>query len=244
MRTSLGFGAAALAALSLAACSGEDAGEDRAITVMVAASMCSLAEEVEDDLGFEVTTVCSGSSDLAAQIEAGADTDLLITADEKTAENIVAGDRGTQLRIIATNELVMVVPDGNPARVGGFDQSMNESDLVVCAPQVPCGDVSLRLAELNGIELSPVSEEQSVTDVLGKVVSGQADAGLVYRTDANSAGDSVEILDIPFAEDVPNVYPLIVIDSDTADEAEQAWIEAFTRGEGRQRMEDLGFATP
>lgn len=252
MKKILSLGAPALLALSLAACSDDadeaSGDEHRDITVMIAASMCGIAEsaeaDVEEDLGIDVTTVCAGSSDLVAQIEAGNETDVLITANQKTADQIIDGDRGTQLDMIATNELVVVVPAGNPAGITGFDESMNAADLVVCAPQVPCGDVSLQLAELNDLTLEPVSEEGSVTDVLGKITSGQGDVGLVYRTDANAAGDAVEVIDIPKSEEIPNQYPLVIVDSEEADATEQAWIDAFTTGDGKQRMEDLGFTTP
>lgn len=229
-------------AASLSACSG--AGDDEGLTVMVAASMCSLAEQVEDDLNFEVTTVCSGSADLVAQIEAGADADLLITANQSTADRITDGDRGSELSIVASNELVMVVPAGNPAGITGFDESINDVDLIVCAPQVPCGEVSLQVAEINSMTLSPVSEEQSVTDVLGKITSGQGDVGLVYRTDANRAGDAVEVVDIPNSDEVLNVYPLLVIDADEPDDREREWIDAFTQGDGRDRLAELGFTLP
>lgn len=252
MKKILSLGASVLLALSVAACSDDadeaSGDEHRDITVMIAASMCGIAEsaeaDVEEDLGIDVTTVCAGSSDLVAQIEAGNETDVLITANQNTADQIIDGDRGTQLDMIATNELVVVVPAGNPAGITGFDESMNAADLVVCAPQVPCGDVSRQLAELNDLTLEPVSEEGSVTDVLGKITSGQGDVGLVYRTDANAAGDAVEVIDIPKSEEIPNQYPLVIIDSEEADATEQAWIDAFTAGDGKQRMEDLGFTTP
>lgn len=261
MKKLLSLGAAALMALTLAACSDDSDDEattgaeettstveHRDLTVMIAASMCDLAEtaetEVEEALDIEVTTVCGGSSDLVAQIEAGADVDILVTANQSTADQITEAGGGTELDMIAINELVVVVPAGNPAGITGFDDSMNSADLVVCAPQVPCGDVSLQLAEINGITLNPVSEEGSVTDVLGKITSAQGDVGLVYRTDAISAGDAVEVFDIPNAADVPNNYPLVVIDSETAEETEQAWIDAFTTGDGAQRMEDAGFSKP
>lgn len=242
MKRAAAIGAAALVAASLSACSG--VGGEEGLTVMVAASMCSLAEQVENDLDFEVTTVCSGSADLVAQIEAGADADLLITANQSTADRITNGDRGAELSIVASNELVMVVPAGNPAGITGFDESINDVDLVVCAPQVPCGEVSLQAAEINSMTLSPVSEEQSVTDVLGKITSGQGDVGLVYRTDANRAGDAVEVVDIPNSDEVLNVYPLLVIDADEPDDREQQWIDAFTRGDGQDRLVELGFALP
>ena len=61
----------------------------------------------------------------------------------------------------------------------------------MCAPEVPCGAATVKAEEATGVTLTPVSEEQSVTDVLGKVTSGEADAGLVYVTDVTAAGDAV-----------------------------------------------------
>lgn len=260
MRIKSVFAAASAAMLLLAGCSSNDAGESkespqsteaagaedaehRDLTVMIAASMCDVAEETAKELAdtMKVRTVCSGSSDLVAQIKSGAEADILVTANQKTADDITNDNLGTQLAVLATNELVLVVPAGNPAGITGFDEGMNDHDLVICAEQVPCGDVSRQLAELNNIELKPVSEEQQVTDVLGKVTSGQADAGLVYRTDAASAGDAVEIMDIPQAAEVPNAYPLLVIDATEPDASEQVWIDAFTTGKGRERLIDAGF---
>lgn len=260
MRIKSVFAAASAAMLLLAGCSSNDGGESkespqsteaagaedaehRDLTVMIAASMCDVAEETAKELAdtMKVRTVCSGSSDLVAQIKSGAEADILVTANQKTADDITKDNLGTQLAVLATNELVLVVPAGNPAGITGFDEGMNDHDLVICAEQVPCGDVSRQLAELNNIELKPVSEEQQVTDVLGKVTSGQADAGLVYRTDAASAGDAVEIMDIPKAAEVPNAYPLLVIDATEPDASEQVWIDAFTTGKGRERLIDAGF---
>ena len=63
--------------------------------------------------------------------------------------------------------------------------------------EVPCGAAAQKVARPPGVDLTPVSEEQSVTDVLGKVTSGEADAGLVYVTDVTGAGDDVEGIDVP-----------------------------------------------
>ena len=65
---------------------------------------------------------------------------------------------------------------------------------VICAPQVPCGAATAAVENATGTDIPAVSEESSVTDVLGKVTSGQADAGLVYFTDATGAADAVTAL--------------------------------------------------
>ena len=188
-----------------------------------------------------IRVTCGGSTDLIAQLEAGAPADILITANRSTADDVVAAGLGRIDRILATNELVLVTPAGNPAGVTGFDESLNAANTVVCASQVPCGTVSVQLAERNGLELAPVSEEQSVTDVLGKVTSGQADAGLVYRTDAARAAGEVEVVDIPHAGEFPNDYPLLYLGEGEPSPAAMVWVEDFTGDAGRRALADAGF---
>src|SRR6185437_6508781 len=83
--------------------------------------------------------------------------------------------------------------------------------VVVCAPQVPCGSATQKVEEATGVQLTPVSEESAVTDVLNKVTTGQADAGLVYVTDAAGAGDKVTAVAFPESADAVNTYPIAVL---------------------------------
>lgn len=245
---------AAVVVLGLAACGGPDAGtaaepEER-LTVLAAASLRDVFEDLgevftEQHPGTEVAFSFAGSSDLVAQLDAGATADVLATADEATMGRALAsGTIAGQPQAFAHNTLTLVVPSGNPAGVSGLDASLAGVDLVVCAPQVPCGAATVALADLVGVALSPVSEEGSVTDVLGKVRSGQADAGLVYATDAAAAGDAVETVAVARADEVVNSYPVAV----TADPAEPdlaaAWVDLVLGPEGRQVLGDAGFGTP
>ncbi len=87
---------------------------------------------------------------------------------------------------------------------------------------MPCGAAAQTVAESAGVTLSPVSEEQSVTDVLAKVASGEADAGLVYVTDVIAAGDDVQGIEFPESSAAVNVYPIATVaDSENADLAEE-----------------------
>lgn len=87
----------------------------------------------------------------------------------------------------ATNTLTIVTPPVNPKNIPSFaDLVAPGNQVVVCATQVPCGVATQKVEDATGLTFAPVSEESSVTDVLGKVTSGQADASLVYVTDANS----------------------------------------------------------
>ena len=222
--------AALAAVLLLPACGADDAGTtDPAatgaadadltgtLTVFGAASLRDVLEEIgasfaaEHD-GVDVTYSFAGSSDLVAQVEGGAPADVLVTADETNMDKAVEAELidGAPL-VVASNTLILVTDPDNPLGLTGLDGSLAAADLVVCAPQVPCGRATAALAEDAGATLSPVSEENSVTDVLGKVTSGQADAGVVYATDATLAGDQVGTVEIAGADQVVNYYPAAVV---------------------------------
>ena len=76
---------------------------------------------------------------------------------------------------------------------------------------MPCGSATQKVETATGITLKPVSEEASVTDVLNKVTSGEADAGLVYVTDVKAAGDKVTGVTFPEAKEAVNVYPIAAL---------------------------------
>lgn len=252
MRTRAPAAAVLLAALGLGA-TGCGAGGDPAtvLDVHAAASLTGtfteLAEQFEaQHPGIEVSLSFAGSSTLVQQLTEGAPADVLATADERSmAGAVAAGLVDGEPEVFATNVLTVVVPAGNPAGVASFRELAEPGvQVVVCAPQVPCGAAGERVQEFSGVRLSPVSEEGSVTDVLGKVASGQADAGVVYRTDVTSAGDQVEEIEIPDADRAVNRYPISVLtDSEDQDLAQE--FSDFVRSDtGRERLEQEGFGAP
>lgn len=244
--------AAGLAACGAGDGDGED-GDERTLTVFAAASLQKPFEAIaerfeEDNPGVDVVLSFDGSQSLVDQLGAGAPADVLATADARTMAR--AEDAGT-VRVpqeFATNALTLIVPAGNPAGVTGLDSSLDGAKLVVCAPEVPCGAATEQLEANAGVELTPVSEESKVSDVRGKVESGQADAGIVYRTDAAAAGDRVEAIDIAGADDVVNAYPIAVTADAGADGQRfadaETWIRAVTSDWGRKILADAGFGAP
>lgn len=244
--------AAGLAACGAGDGDGED-GDERTLTVFAAASLQKPFEAIaerfeEDNPGVDVVLSFDGSQSLVDQLGAGAPADVLATADARTMAR--AEDAGT-VRVpqeFATNTLTLIVPAGNPAGVTGLDSSLDGAKLVVCAPEVPCGAATEQLEANAGVELTPVSEESKVSDVRGKVESGQADAGIVYRTDAAAAGDRVEAIDIAGADDVVNAYPIAVTADAGADGQRfadaETWIRAVTSDWGRKILADAGFGAP
>ena len=204
----------------LAACGGDAA--DTTLTVYAAASLTAAFEDIAEEFetehdGVDVELSLGGSSDLVTQIQEGAPADVFASADTANMDKLVAdGLAGAGPEAFATNTLEIAVPPGNPAGIRSF-QDLAEPGLalVICAPEVPCGAAAQAVAEVAGVTLDPVSEEQSVTDVLGKITSGEGDAGLVYVTDVAAAGDDVEGITFPESGDVVNTYPIApVADSD------------------------------
>jgi molybdate transport system substrate-binding protein len=227
---------------------GGDGGGTTTLTVYAAASLTSSFEEIAQDFEADHDNVnvefnFAGSSDLVAQIQQGAPADVFASADEANMEKVA--DQVSDPELFASNTLEIAVPPGNPAGVESFqDLAEPGLNLVICAPEVPCGTAAQTVADSAGVELKPVSEEQSVTDVLAKVTSGEADAGLVYVTDAMAAGDDVEGVEFPESSSAVNKYPIATIaDSKNADLA-QEFVDLVLSDEGQQVLADAGFAQP
>lgn len=245
--------AVAIIGLALSACGSSDPGSGEegttTLTVAAAASLTDSFEELKKSFeaeheDVEVELQFAGSSDLATQIENGADIDVFASADEDNMDKVSDTVDGTP-KVFATNTLTIVTEPGNPQKITGLeDLEQKDLQVVVCAPQVPCRAAAEELTRQQKVTLDPASEESKVTDVLTKVSSGEADAGLVYVTDATSAGGDVETVQTEGADEVVNDYPIAALaDSSSAEEAD-AWIKHVTGAEGQKVLEDKGFGAP
>ena len=218
------------------------------VTVLAAASLQKAFEEIEktvekDNPGLDVTFDFQGSQDLVASLAGGNSADVLATANNSTMKT--AADQklvGNQTEF-ATNVLTLIVPKGNPKKITGLDSSLDGANLVICAPEVPCGEATKKLADAQGITLNPASEEQKVTDVRGKVESGEADAGIVYTTDAAAAKDKTDKIDIPDGG-VVNHYPIAPTAKPENPAGAQVFIDAVTGKAGQEILAKHGFGKP
>ena len=187
-----------------------------------------------------------GSSTLSTQITQGATADVFASADTKNMTKLSDAKLtpGTPVDF-ATNVLTLAVPLNNPANIAAFaDAAKPGIKLVVCAAQVPCGAAANADATAAGLTLTPVSEELSVTSVLGKVTSGEADAGLVYVTDAKSAGDKITAIPLDLAKPTINDYPIAAVNGAKNPELAAAFITLVTSPDGQQVLQDAGFGAP
>lgn len=226
-------------------------GAGKTLTVFAAASLkapfTALAAQFEAaNPGTTVTLSFAGSSDLATQISQGAPADVFASADTKNMAKLAdAGLVEGSPRDFATNVLTIAVPPENPASITSFaDLARPGVKVVICAAQVPCGAAAKTLEQETGAALKPVSEESSVTDVLGKVVSGEADAGLVYVTDAKTAGDKVREIPFPESAQAVNTYPIAAVRTGRNKDLAAAFIEAVTGPDGQRLLRGAGFGTP
>jgi molybdate transport system substrate-binding protein len=117
-------------------------------------------------------------------------------------------------------------------------------NVVVCAPEVPCGAAAKKVAAASGVALRPVSEESSVADVLGKVVTGEADAGLVYVTDVKAARGKVIGVPFPEASAAVTTYPIAVLKDSESGGLARDFVALVSGPGGQAVLRTAGFAGP
>lgn len=237
-----------LALPGLVGCSGGGEG-GTTIQVLAAASLTQafteLAEDFEaDHQGVEVELIFGSSTDLAETVADQAPGDVLATADETSMQVAVdAGVTTTGPVAFAANRLVIVTTPGNPEGIDSLDD-LADVTWVRCADDVPCGRVALGLLDGAGVTAEPVSLEVDVKATLEKVTTGEADAGLVYASDAVTAGDAVQAVPIEGAEEVLAVYYVAPLAQSVDAVLTADWIELVTSDDGRDALAEAGFSAP
>jgi molybdate transport system substrate-binding protein len=248
---------AGIAALLLAGCARPGAHPPAApettslsgdLVVLAAASLQTAFSELgavleQEHPGLTVAFSFGASSSLARQVAAGAPADVLATA--STATMADAGERAADPRRFARNALVLAVPAGNPGGVTGLAH-LADPDLLValCAPEVPCGAVAEQVLAAAGVVAAPDTYEKDVTATLTKVVLGEVDAALVYRTDVLAAGDAVQGITVPEADAATTDYPVAVLRDAGHPAAARAFVDLVLSEPGQAVLAAAGFDGP
>lgn len=248
-RAALVFGLTLLA--TAVGCSPNTPSGTPKITVFAAASLKKSFTEIgerftTDNPGTAVEFSFAGSSDLVTQLIQGAPADVFASADIKNMDKAATADllNGGPVNF-ATNSLTIAVAPGNPERITSLkDLAQPGISVVVCAPAVPCGSATQKVEQAAEVRLNPVSEESSVADVLNKVVTGQADAGLVYVTDVQGAGDTVTGVAFPESAGAVNTYPIAALKGSGHPDLAQKFVDLVTGEAGRQILAAAGFTKP
>jgi molybdate transport system substrate-binding protein len=244
---------AALAAVVLAAvvagCGGDSGA--RAVHVFAAASLSGAFAEIAtafeaEHADVDVVTNFAGSSALVTQIVEGAPADVFAAADTITMERLADGDGiAAEPRVFATNRVELVVAPGNPLGIDGLAALGDPALIVVtCAPVVPCGAYATEAFARAGVTVQPDSLEENPGAVLTKVVAGEADAGIVYATDARAAGDAVEGVPIPPEHNVTAEYPIAVTSAADDPELAEEFVTFVAGPAGQSILASYGFGAP
>ena len=199
-----------------------------------------------DNPGVTVMSSFAGSSELSTQLIQGASADIFASADIEQVDKVAsAGLLADDATNFAANTLVIVTAPGNPKNVGSFaDLARPGLAVVICQRPVPCGSATRRIEDATGVRLHPVSEEPSVSDVLDKVITGQADAALVYVTDAFNAGRKVATVEFAESAQAVNIYQIAVLKKARQAALAQKFKAAVTAAGGREILDRAGFAKP
>ncbi|MFR9754566.1 molybdate ABC transporter substrate-binding protein [Streptomyces sp. TR06-5] len=243
------FGPAAVGCGSvLADDGGGRSGGTTTVTVLAASSLTDAFGSAEHAYEAEHPRVdlrisYAGSQTLAAQVRQGAPADVLATADTRTMRSVSA-ETGRP-RIVATNRLTVVTAPGNPHGIRDLRDLADPSlKVVLAAEEVPVGGYSREVLAEQDVHVRPVSLESDVRAVLGKVELGEADAGIVYETDAHSGGDKVAQVPVPVDRNAVASYPVAVLKESAHPEGAAAFIRWLGSEEGFTHLREQGFRRP
>lgn len=219
-------------------------GSDDRLVVFAASSLTDVFDRLEreyeaDHPGVDVVVSAAGSSSLVAQLGDGAPVDVLATADRRTMTQAREAASITAEPIeFARNEIVIAVERENPLGLTGISDLAGSVVVVMAAPEVPAGEYARSAIECAGVLVEPSSLEQSVRSVAAKVALGEADAGLVYRTDID---ERLAAIELPEACRARAEYPIVAVTD--AGEA-LAFMEFVTGPAGDSALIDAGFELP
>ncbi len=247
-----------LVSLALLGCrSKEDPPERTELLVFAASSLTEAFGDLERGFetahrGVDVRLTFAGSQVLRLQIEQGAAASVFASANERHMQALVDQDLVAEAQVFARNELVVIVPSSNPAGIERFAQLGEASRLVIGTDNVPVGIYTRQALERARTQLSDafvtrvlervVSEESNVRLVRAKVELGEADAAIVYRTDAASS-QRVGVVPIPEGINVHASYPIGVLPGGAHGPEARAFIAYVVSPTGREILARHGFLT-
>jgi molybdate transport system substrate-binding protein len=250
----------ALAVIGLAGCGGSDNGGSTGgsappsadvsgtISVFAASSLTESFTSIGKDFetanpGTKVMLNFAGSSALATQINQGAPVDVFASASPTNMKTVTdAGNAEGTPVTFAKNQLVIVVPKGNPKAITALpDLTKPGVKVALCAEQVPCGAAAKKALETAGVKLTPVTLEQQVKAALAKVKLGEVDAALVYRTDAKAAATDVDGIQFPESGKAINDYPIVVLNKAPNKAGAQAFLTYVQSDKAKDVLAQAGF---
>ena len=223
-----------------------------AITVSAAASLTEAFTKMGTDFqkknpGTTVTFNFGSSGTLAQQIQGGAPADVFASADGANMQKLVTGGQVTaEPTVFASNLLTIVVKPGNPSKVKSVADLAKLGVVSLCGETVPCGKYADQILTGAGvtIDTAKITRGADVKATLAAVTTGDADAAIVYVTDAKAAGGTVATVSIPTWQNAYAVYPIASIAASSNQDLAKAWIEYTVSPAGQRTLQSFGFLPP
>lgn len=208
--------------------------------------------------GVHVRFNFAGSQELRTQLEHGALADIFASADQRQMEAVARAGRVGEPVLFARNRLVLVVARESAEKLRSLADLPRAERIVLGAPEVPVGRYSEQLLDRASerlgadfrarVEAKVVSRELNVRQVLAKVRLGEAQAGLVYQTDAQAAQGSPDgeltVLPLPEGLDTPADYPIAQVTGAPHPGLARAWLELLLSPTGGRALSAAGFLLP
>ncbi|MDJ1133905.1 molybdate ABC transporter substrate-binding protein [Streptomyces iconiensis] len=228
--------------------SGGKSGGKTELTVLGAASLTDVFKAAgkayeEEHPDTKVSFSFAGSQELAAQVKQGAPADALVTADTRTMDGL-RSETGKPT-VIAKNRLVIATGEGNPKKVKALkDLTDSKLKVVLAASEVPVGRYSKQVLDKQKLDVKPVSQETNVRAVLSKVELGEADAGIVYKTDAATATGKVDAVEVPDSQNALADYPAATLKGSEHQKAAAKFVKWLSTPKAQKYLRDAGFQKP
>ena len=222
------------------------------ITVSAAASLTEAFTKMGTDFqkanpGTTVTFNFAASSALVTQIQGGAPSDAFASADGTNMQKLVSGgDVTAEPTVFATNALTIVVKPGNPKKVKSLADLAKLGTISLCADTVPCGKYAQQALTTAGVTIpaEKITKGADVKSTLAAVTTGDADAAIVYTTDAKAAGTTVQAVRIPAWLNVYAIYPIAPLASSQNAALADAWVKYTVSPAGQKTLQSSGFLAP
>jgi molybdate transport system substrate-binding protein len=249
MRGLLGLGIV----MVLAACTGDSGATT--LSIYAASSLTEAFGELETIFerthpGTDVAVTFAGSQVLRIQIEEGGPADVFASANPEHLQALIDAGIVRESHVLARNELVVIVPTDNPAGIEAFADLSRARRLVLGTPNVPVGryaretlaraDSLIRPGFRAAVLESLVSEESNVRLARAKVELGEADAAIVYLTDALGS-ERVRTVPIPDEMNVQVEYLIGVVEREGRSVLADAWTDLVLSSEGQAVLTRHGF---
>lgn len=247
--------ALAIACTAIATGCKEATPPETGLTVFAAASLREVFTALGEDFkskhpGIELTFNFAGTQELRTQLEHGAQADVFASADQRHMEELLKASRVAAPVVFARNEPVVVVARDSVEAIKAFADLPKAERIVVGAEEVPIGRYTTKILEKAGadfraqVEAKIVSRELNVKQVLAKVSLGEAQVGVVYRTDLLTAGQGLGVVAIPADVNVIAEYPIAIVSGTTHPQLARAWLDLVASPAGHQALQKAGFIVP